>query len=73
MNKEQSKEISSPTKATPPPLAQRRTKVVITLIDIPFGDLVNFMVKVAIASVPAFIILVIIYFIVITFIGGLLT
>jgi hypothetical protein len=38
-------------------------KVVVTDIDMPFGSMVSFMVKWAIASIPAFIILLIIGFI----------
>ena len=46
--------------------------VVITGIDIPFFDLVTFMVKAAIAAVPAAVIVTIFWTIVAGFLGGML-
>lgn len=43
---------------TQPP---ERIRVVVTDFDMPFGSLVNFMVKVALASIPASIVVAIIY------------
>jgi|GEM_PF-1525389 len=53
-----------------------RTRVVIADFDMPFGSLVNFMVKVALASIPASIVVAIIYgmtlFCILTTLGALM-
>ncbi len=47
-------------------------KVVIKGIDIPFGDLVSLLVKISFAAIPAAIIVVIVWGIIMSFLGGLL-
>ena len=47
--------------------------VVVTGVDIPFGEMVVLILKVMLASIPAYIILFIIFSILMTVFGGLLT
>lgn len=47
-------------------------RVVLTDIDMPFSDMVGFMVKWALAAIPAAVILVVIYLVVVALVGGLL-
>ena len=47
-------------------------EVVIKKVDISFGDLVGLMIKIGIASVPAAVILAIVYVFAIAMIGGIL-
>jgi hypothetical protein len=51
------------------PSAQTAQRVVITGLDIPFRDLVRLLVKLAIAAIPAIVILVSIVFIVLSFLA----
>lgn len=46
-------------------------EVVITNIDIPFGSMVKFIIKWSLASIPAIVILTIIYIVILTIIAGL--
>jgi hypothetical protein len=48
-----------------------RTRVVITGVDIPFGELVMLILKVMLASIPAYIVLVIIFVIFAAIFGGI--
>lgn len=47
-------------------------KVVITKVDIPFGNLLDLMIKVGIASIPAAIIVALVYYIFVSVLGLLL-
>jgi hypothetical protein len=64
-----------PGAASAPHATVQRTgaeQVVITGVDIPFGSLVMLILKVMIASIPAYIILAIIFFMFFGLIGGML-
>jgi hypothetical protein len=48
------------------------SEVVVADIDMPFGSMVKFMVKLSLASIPAFIILVVIFSVIFAIFGGVL-
>lgn len=53
--------------------AERPTNVVVTDIRMPFGSMVVFMVKWAIAAIPAFLILLVLWLLVVLIFGTMIT